>query len=95
MCGADFVVILDFSIIHFLLNFLHLCPYLSDVGILYLIQHEAHGKLLALLFKILRLVILSTPYVPLFQYYLFGPFSCTCNVKFFLVFLVFFHELRG
>ncbi|XP_019458388.1 PREDICTED: HEAT repeat-containing protein 6 isoform X1 [Lupinus angustifolius] len=31
-------------------------------GILYLIQHEAHGKLLALLFKILRLVISSTPY---------------------------------
>ncbi|OIW03035.1 hypothetical protein TanjilG_20963 [Lupinus angustifolius] len=35
---------------------------ISDVGILYLIQHEAHGKLLALLFKILRLVISSTPY---------------------------------
>ncbi|RYR63812.1 hypothetical protein Ahy_A04g021566 isoform A [Arachis hypogaea] len=31
-------------------------------GILFSIQQEAHGKLLALLFKILRLVILSTPY---------------------------------
>ncbi|KAJ1406091.1 hypothetical protein SESBI_25350 [Sesbania bispinosa] len=31
-------------------------------GILYLIQHEANGKLLAMLFKIVRLVILSTPY---------------------------------
>ncbi|KAK7260708.1 hypothetical protein RIF29_26977 [Crotalaria pallida] len=31
-------------------------------GILYLIQHEVHGKVLALLFKILRLVISSTPY---------------------------------
>ncbi|MED6221634.1 hypothetical protein PIB30_056687 [Stylosanthes scabra] len=31
-------------------------------GILFSIQKEAHGKLLASLFKILRLVILSTPY---------------------------------
>ncbi|KAI5406793.1 uncharacterized protein LOC127083430 isoform X3 [Lathyrus oleraceus] len=31
-------------------------------GILYLIQNEAHGKLLALLFKIIRLLILHTPY---------------------------------
>ncbi|XP_054824289.1 uncharacterized protein LOC129322185 isoform X2 [Prosopis cineraria] len=31
-------------------------------GILYLLQHEANGRLLALLFKILRLVISSTPY---------------------------------
>ncbi|XP_057430059.1 uncharacterized protein LOC130723121 isoform X2 [Lotus japonicus] len=31
-------------------------------GILYLIMNEAHGKLLAMLLKILRLVILSTPY---------------------------------
>ncbi|XP_073224565.1 uncharacterized protein [Cicer arietinum] len=31
-------------------------------GILYLIQHEARGKLLASLFKIIRLVILHTPY---------------------------------
>lgn len=31
-------------------------------GILYLIQHEAHGKLLASLFKIIRLLILNTPY---------------------------------
>ncbi|KAK7308357.1 hypothetical protein VNO77_41959 [Canavalia gladiata] len=31
-------------------------------GLLYLMEHEAHCKLLALLFKIIRLVILSTPY---------------------------------
>ncbi|KAI9092290.1 hypothetical protein K1719_027790 [Acacia pycnantha] len=31
-------------------------------GILYLLQHEANARLLALLFKILRLVISSTPY---------------------------------
>eukprot|EP00256_Glycine_max_P062543 XP_014632027.1 uncharacterized protein LOC100778359 isoform X4 [Glycine max] len=31
-------------------------------GLLYLIEHEAHSKLLTLLFKILRLLILSTPY---------------------------------
>ncbi|XP_058787252.1 uncharacterized protein LOC131661663 isoform X2 [Vicia villosa] len=31
-------------------------------GILYLIQNEAHGKLLALLFKIIKLLILHTPY---------------------------------
>ncbi|TKY46266.1 HEAT repeat-containing protein 6 [Spatholobus suberectus] len=31
-------------------------------GLLYLIEHEAHSKLLALLFKIIKLVILSTPY---------------------------------
>ncbi|CAL5376044.1 unnamed protein product [Camellia sinensis] len=31
-------------------------------GILYLIQHETHGGLLALLFKILMLLISSTPY---------------------------------
>ncbi|XP_045809659.1 HEAT repeat-containing protein 6 isoform X2 [Trifolium pratense] len=31
-------------------------------GILYLIQHEAHGKLLALLLKIIRLLVLHTPY---------------------------------
>ncbi|CAI8597827.1 unnamed protein product [Vicia faba] len=31
-------------------------------GILYLIQNEAHGKLLALLFKIIRLLIVHTPY---------------------------------
>ncbi|XP_028756041.1 HEAT repeat-containing protein 6-like isoform X1 [Neltuma alba] len=31
-------------------------------GILYLLQHEANGRLLALLFKILRLVVSSTPY---------------------------------
>ncbi|KHN19290.1 hypothetical protein glysoja_012210 [Glycine soja] len=30
-------------------------------GLLYLIEHEAHSKLLTLLFKILRLLILSTP----------------------------------
>ncbi|XP_020236219.1 HEAT repeat-containing protein 6 isoform X2 [Cajanus cajan] len=31
-------------------------------GLLYLVEHEAHSKLLALLFKIIKLVILSTPY---------------------------------
>ncbi|KAI4326769.1 hypothetical protein L6164_019306 [Bauhinia variegata] len=31
-------------------------------GIIYLIQQEAHSRLLALLFKILRLIISSTPY---------------------------------
>lgn len=35
----------------------------STAGILFLIQHETRGKLLALLFKIIRLVVLSTPYV--------------------------------
>lgn len=49
----------------FIFLILHFWSFFSDVGLLYLIEHEAHSKLLTLLFKILRLLILSTPYVTL------------------------------
>lgn len=35
---------------------------MSGVGILYLIQRESHSRLMASLFKILMLLISSTPY---------------------------------
>jgi hypothetical protein len=55
---------LCFKIIYLLFTCLSITtvPYLSRVGILFLVQRETHGRLLASLFKILMLLVSSTPY---------------------------------
>jgi hypothetical protein len=72
---------LCFKIIYLLFTCLSITtvPYLSRVGILFLVQRETHGRLLASLFKILMLLVSSTPYESssLSDLIFFKPFSFT------------------
>lgn len=63
-------------------------PNLSPTGILYLIQRETHSRLLASLFKILMLLLSSTPYgssplSDLIIFWLISLFSTRCTVSLF------------
>ena len=52
----------ELSCLFFIFSKVLLSSIIYGVGTLYLIQHETHGGLLVSLFKILMLLISSTPY---------------------------------